>query len=105
MIGQAVAQNPSQTVRYVTADGAAIPFANGFFDLITAVNVFIFWEETTRVLAPGGALAIEYSLAESTPIYLPGDVVERHLSRAGTYRFEHGRAGRGTWILARKLSA
>jgi hypothetical protein len=63
----------------------------------------VFWDEVTRVLAPGGAIAIEYSLGEATPIYLPIADATRHLSRAGSYVFEDGRAGRGIWILARKL--
>jgi SAM-dependent methyltransferase len=105
MIREAAGQDPNHDVSYLAADGAAIPFADGVFDLITAVNVFIFWDETTRVLAPGGALAIEYSLGESTPIYLPPEDVKRHLAAAGAYEFADGRAGRGIWLLARKTAA
>ncbi len=102
MVHEAAQISPGGRIRYLVADGAALPFDGATFDLIAAVNVFLFWGEVTRVLAPGGALAIEYSLGEETPIYLPAPDVKRHLSAAGRYEFEEGRAGRGTWILARK---
>jgi SAM-dependent methyltransferase len=105
MVREAVGRTAEGRIRYLVGDGSALPFANGVFDLITAVNVFVFWEEVTRVLAPGGTLAIEYSSGEETPIYLPVPDVKRHLSVAGSYAFEDGRAGRGIWLLARKRSA
>jgi SAM-dependent methyltransferase len=104
MVREAIAQGTEGRIGYLVADGSALPFAAGAFDLITAVNVFLFWDEVTRILTPDGALAIEYSLGEATPIYLPVEDVKRHLTRAGRYRFEDGSAGRGTWILARKES-
>ena len=105
MIREAVARKTNGGIRYVVGDGSALPFADGAFDLVTAVNVFVFWEEVTRILAPGGVLAIEYSSGEETPINLPVPDVKRHLSGAGPYAFEDGRAGRGIWVLARKEGA
>jgi trans-aconitate methyltransferase len=105
MVKEAANQGGKPHIRYVAADGATLPFVDGAFELITAVNVFIFWEEVTRLLMPGGAIAVEYSLGEATPIYLPVADVQRHLSGVGEYEFENGRAGRGIWILARKRPA
>ena len=91
-------------VTYLVGDGSSLPFADGTFDLVTAVNVFLFWDELTRVLASGGAVAIEYTRGAETPINLPASDVKRHLSQAGSYTFEDGTAGEGIWILARKAS-
>jgi ubiquinone/menaquinone biosynthesis C-methylase UbiE len=101
MIREAVGRRTAR-IRCLVGDGSALPFGESAFDLVTAVNVFVFWDEVTRVLAPMGSLAIEYSSAESTPIYVPVQDVERHLSRAGPYDFEEARVGRGIWLLARK---
>ena len=100
MVRQALARDGA--VRYLVGDGSGLPFADGTFDLITAVNVFLFWDEVTRVLARRGALAVEYTRGEETPINLPAAEVKRHLSAVGSFDFEDGRAGEGVWILARK---
>ncbi|MFN2545430.1 MAG: class I SAM-dependent methyltransferase [Actinomycetota bacterium] len=89
------------TISYLVGDGAALPFPDAAFDLVTALNVFVFWDEVSRILAPGGALSIAYSAGESTPIFLSPDELRRHLSAVRSFRFEDGRAGRGIWVLAR----
>lgn len=104
MVRVAVARDRQGRIRYLVGDGSALPFGDGVFDLVTAVNVFVFWREVTRVLAPGGVLGIEYSGGEATPIYVPVPDVKRHLSDAGSYVFEDGRAGSGIWILAQKMA-
>jgi SAM-dependent methyltransferase len=102
MIEQARAHDPDGRIDFRIADGASLPFADAAFDLVTAVNVFVFWEEVARVLAPGGTLLIEASMAEQTPIHVPFDEATSGLSRIGPFSFEHGRSGTGSWILARK---
>ena len=89
-------------IGYVLGDAAVIPFPDESFDLVTALNVFVFWNEVTRVLAPEGYVVIAYSSGEDTPINLPAAEVERHLAVAGPYSFEDGRTDPGTWIVARK---
>jgi ubiquinone/menaquinone biosynthesis C-methylase UbiE len=103
MLRQAVTRGG--VVRYLLGDGSALPFGDDAFDLITAVNVFLFWDEVTRVLSPGGALAVEYSRGAQTPINLPVPEVKRHLAAAGSFAFEDGTAGEGIWIVARKVGA
>jgi SAM-dependent methyltransferase len=105
MIGEARRLTRGLGIRYRVGDAAALPFGAEAFDLIVAVNAFVFWNEVTRVLAAGGALVIEYSNAEQTPIYLPPDEVKQHLLRTGNYAFQDGRSGRGVWILAHKRDA
>jgi SAM-dependent methyltransferase len=89
-------------IAYVVGDGATLPYSDASFDMITALNVFIFWDEVTRVLAPGGSLVIAYSSGENTPINLPVADVERHLATAGPYSFEDGWTDPGTWVVAHK---
>jgi trans-aconitate methyltransferase len=102
MIRQARSRDPEGRIGFLTGDSVALPFRDGAFDLITAISAFVFWDELTRVLVPGGSLAITYAKGEDTPIYLPAEDVRRHLAAAGDYEVEDGRAGSGTWVLARK---
>lgn len=102
MLRTAAGASGPATIAYVAGDGAALPFPDASFDMVTALNVFIFWDEVTRVLIPGGSLAIAYSSGENTPISLPVTDVERHLAAAAPYSFENGWTDPGTWVLARK---
>ena len=102
MLNTAAAAGLPANVTYVAGDGAALPFPDASFDLVVALNVFVFWDEATRVLAPAGSLAIAYSSGEDTPISLPVADVRRHLAAAGPYSFVDGRTDPGTWVLAEK---
>ncbi len=101
MIREAVAHTPAGGPRYLVGDGSALPFHDGTFDLVSAMNVFLFWDEVRRVLRPGGYLVVVYTNRADTPIYLPWDEVQGHLSAVGSWDFEDGDAGTGTWLLAR----
>lgn len=102
MVREAVVRSQGSRIGYLAGDGSALPFSDDAFDLITAVNVFVFWGEATRALRDGGALAIAYSNGEHTPIFVPVADVRRHLSAAGPFEIDDGRTGRGIWILARR---
>ena len=102
MVRRAADHRSPRPIRFLVGDAAALPFPDGALDLVTGVNVFVFRDELTRVLALGGAFALEYSSAETTPIYVPLEVIERQLARSGLYAIETGRSGRGIWLLAAK---
>jgi ubiquinone/menaquinone biosynthesis C-methylase UbiE len=104
MVREAARRPSTGGIRFLVGDAAALPIRGGVVDLVTGVNVLVFGGELTRVLAPGGTFALEYSSAETTPIYVPLDVIERHLLGAGPYEVETGRTGRGIWLLATKRS-
>jgi ubiquinone/menaquinone biosynthesis C-methylase UbiE len=62
----------------VRADASALPFPDGRFDVVAAVNMFLFAEEYARVLRPDGVLLWISTLGEATPIYLhPEEVASR----------------------------
>ncbi len=65
MLERAVADTSAPNVAYVRADGGLLPFADGAFDAVSCFGTlylvdrpFDVIEELTRVLAPGGRVAI-----------------------------------------------
>lgn len=95
--GEAHAGVPN--LRFVVADGHGLPFGDGELDLVTHLNVPVFFTELARVTAPGGSALICFSLGERTPIYLPTREVERRLARHGFGQVQSGTAGWGVWTL------
>ena len=89
-------------VRFVAADAAALPFADGAFDLVTLANMIPFWDELARVVAPGGAVAISFGLGERTPIYVATARLQAELGRRGFTQFANFEVGPATALLARK---
>jgi malonyl-CoA O-methyltransferase len=89
--------------RYDVADAAALPFGDASFDLVTLNNMIPFFDELARVTAPGGHVAVAFSLGPRTPIWVPLDRVGRELEARG---FAHGAnfsGGRGVALLAERL--
>jgi SAM-dependent methyltransferase len=93
----------AERVRFVEADGAALPFPDESFDVVGLANVIPFFDELARVVAPGGHVVFGFSLGPETPIYVPSERLRRELSRRGFGRVRELAAGPGTAILARKL--
>jgi SAM-dependent methyltransferase len=89
-------------VRFETADAAALPFADGTFDLVALANAIPFFDELARVLAPGGHAAFGFSLGPATPIYVPPDRLRAELARRGFDGFREVAAESSTGFLARK---
>ena len=88
--------------RYEVADASALPFADGSFDLVVLNNMIPFFDELARVTAPGGLVAIAFSLGDRTPIYVPLTRVARELERRGLAHVADFSAGPGIALLARK---
>jgi malonyl-CoA O-methyltransferase len=89
-------------VRYDVADSAALPYGDGAFDLVTLNNMIPFFDEMARVTAPGGHVAVAFTIGDRTPIYVPLDRVRRELERRGFSHVADFAAGPGTALLARK---
>jgi ubiquinone/menaquinone biosynthesis C-methylase UbiE len=89
-------------VRFETADAAALPFADGAFDLVALANAIPFFDELARVIAPGGHAAFGYSMGPATPIYVPPERLRSELGRRGFGEFREVAAGRSTGVLARR---
>jgi len=89
-------------VRYDVADSAALPYADGAFDLVLLNNMIPFFDELARVTAPGGHVAVAFSMGSGTPIYVPLDRVRAELDRRGFTHVATFAEGPGTALLAKK---
>ena len=89
-------------VRYDVADSAALPYPDGAFDLVTLNNMIPFFDEVARVTAPGGYVAVAFSMGRHTPIYVPLDRVRRELERRGFTHVAVFIEGSGTALLAHR---
>jgi SAM-dependent methyltransferase len=92
-------------VRFQVADGAALPFVTGEFDLVMLFNMIPFFDELARVVAPGGYVVFGFSGGRETPIYVDPGRLRGELERRGFTHFAELAAGRGTAFLARKAEA
>ncbi len=88
-------------VRFAEADAARLPFADDEFELVALANMIPFFDELTRVLAPGGWAVFAFSLGAATPIYVEPERLRRELGRRGFTDFADFSAGRGTALTAR----
>jgi ubiquinone/menaquinone biosynthesis C-methylase UbiE len=105
MLGEARSLTPPELadrVRFEAADGAALPYEDGAFDLVGLANMIPFFDELARVTAPGGSVVVSFSGGAQTPIYVPTQRLRVELERRGFSEFADISAGRGTALLARK---
>jgi len=91
-------------VEFQQADGSALPFPDGSFDLVAHANMIPFFDELTRVLAPGGHALFSFSGGPGTPIYVAPERLRAELERRGFTDFAELSAGRGNGLLARKAA-
>ena len=85
---------------YVRADADRLPFRDGEFAGILAVNMFLFPAEVNRVLADEGWLVWVNSRAERTPIYLSVEELQHALP--GTWTGVTSRSGPAMWASIRR---
>ena len=88
--------------RYDVGDASALPYGDAAFDLVTLNNMIPFFDELARVTAPGGHVAIAYSMGPRTPIWVPLERVRAELERRGFLHVADFRAGPGVALLARR---
>jgi ubiquinone/menaquinone biosynthesis C-methylase UbiE len=95
----------SGRVRFEEADAERLQYEDGAFDLVSLANMIPFFDELRRVTAPGGAVVFSFSAGPETPIYVPPDVLRKHLGEHGFADFADFAAGNGTSLVARKPAA
>lgn len=103
MINRASAKiglDPEARVAFREGDSSRLPWPDDSFDLLTAVNVPLFFNEIDRVLRPGGSVIVVATHGEGTPFFTPERTIERKFARLGLRRSGGGSAGRGTWFTA-----
>ncbi len=82
-------------VSLIQGDAGRLPFADGSFDLIVAVNAFLFPAEYKRVLAPSGNLVFVSTNGDRTPIYLSPERVAEALGEE--FSGVSAESGNGVW--------
>ena len=97
-----VPEDQAARVRFQAADASKLPFPDESFELVAHANMIPFFDELTRVLAPGGHALFAFSGGAGTPIYVPFERLRDELSRRGFVDFAEFEAGAGTALLARK---
>jgi ubiquinone/menaquinone biosynthesis C-methylase UbiE len=98
----AEARRNAPTLQFIEADGAALPFEDGSFDLVAHANMIPFPDEVARVLRSGGQALFAFSGGSATPIYVAPERLRELLGPRGFTDFADFSAGRGTALLARK---
>jgi SAM-dependent methyltransferase len=102
MVEEARRRATSGRERYEVADAAKLPFGDGAFDLVALNNMIPFFDELVRVVAPGGRVAIAYSMGDRTPIYVPLPRVRAELERRGLVVLLEQATGPGLSLLAER---
>lgn len=102
MVAEAQRLASTARERYEVADASALPFPDGSFDAVLLNNMIPFFDEIARVTAPGGVVAIAFSLGPRTPIWVPLDRVRRELEGRGFAHVADFSAEPGVSLLARK---
>ena len=74
-------------VELLVADASELPFPDGAVQLVTLMNMIPFFDEVTRVTAPGGTVVLSFSRGAETPIYVPFDRLRRELGARGFAEF------------------
>ena len=87
---------------YDVGDASELPYEDAAFDLVTLNNMIPFFDELARVTAPGGYIAIAYSMGPQTPIWVPLERVQDELQRRGFLHIADFEAGGGVALLARR---
>ena len=102
MVEEARRRATSERERYEVADASKLQFADGAFELVALNNMIPFFDELVRVVAPGGHVAIAYSMGDRTPIYVPSPRVRAELERRGLVVLLEQATGPGLSLLAER---
>lgn len=97
-----VGLDPDARVAFRVADASSLPYDDGHFDLVTQLNMPVFFGEVSRVLRHGGHAIVAASSGERTPFFTPDAVLERGFERHGMTMVTSGRIGPGSYFVARK---
>jgi ubiquinone/menaquinone biosynthesis C-methylase UbiE len=102
MVQEATKRATTDREHYLQGDAAALPFPDGAFDLVALNNMIPFFDELARVVAPGGHVAVAFSLGDSTPIWVPLERVRSELEQRGFAHVADFSVPPGVSLVARK---
>ena len=104
MIELADQQRPgalAERLSFEVADAASLPLNDEAVDLVTAVNVPVFFAEIARVLAPGGHAVVAASRGNRTPYFLASSELRSGFARHGLEVVVSDREGAGSYVVAK----
>jgi ubiquinone/menaquinone biosynthesis C-methylase UbiE len=90
--------DPEARVAFREGDASALPWPDDSFDLVTLVNMPLFFAEIDRVLRPGGSVIVVATLGEQTPFSTPLKTIERKFAERKISRAGEGNTGPGIWF-------
>lgn len=96
-----VGLDPEGRIAFRVGDAAELPWEDDSFDLVTQLNMPVFFSEIARVLRPGGHVAIASSHGPATPYYTPDSVLRRGFRRRGLEPLRSAEVAAGTFFVAR----
>jgi SAM-dependent methyltransferase len=96
-----VGLDPEGRVAFKQGRPGALPYPNGFFDLVVAVDGRPRVAEIARVLRPGGHLIVARSRGGEALDGLAGWLVRQRLARHGVELLESAEAGDGSFSVGR----
>jgi ubiquinone/menaquinone biosynthesis C-methylase UbiE len=97
--------DPEARVAFREGDASALPWPEDSFDLVTLVNMPLFFSEIDRVLRPGGSVIVVATLGERTPFSTPAKTIERQFARRNIDCVATGDTGPGTWYCGTRSAA
>jgi ubiquinone/menaquinone biosynthesis C-methylase UbiE len=89
--------DPEARVAFREGDASKLPWPDDSFDLVTLVNMPLFFAEISRVLRPGGSVIVVATLGDRTPFSTPSKTIERKFAGLGINRAGSGNSGPGVW--------
>ena len=89
-----------QGVAFEPADASRLPFPDGHFELVAQNNVPVYFDEITRVLAPGGRVLITSTFGPATPYYTPHNVLKKRFGKLGFTDARSEQSPPGDWFSA-----
>jgi ubiquinone/menaquinone biosynthesis C-methylase UbiE len=92
----------ARRVRFEVGDAAALACADGEFELVVLSNMIPFYDELSRVVAPGGTLVLSFSRGAETPIYVAPERLRGELGRRGFSEFAEFSASPATALRAKR---
>ncbi len=105
MATERVGLDPEGRVAFKQGRPSALPFPDGFFDLVAQVDGRPATAELARVLAPGGYLVLARTRPARTLFGLGGEPPRRRLARHGIELLEAAESGEGSFAVARRSGA
>jgi ubiquinone/menaquinone biosynthesis C-methylase UbiE len=100
--GAKIGLDPEARVAFKQGDASSLPWPDQSFDLVTLVNMPLFFREINRVLRPGGSVIVVATLGDRTPFSTPSRTIESKFGRLGIRTTGTGTAGSGTWFCGTK---